>query len=714
MSGSLLSSSWYRVVELKPRLRSHARMHRHRYRGEVWFVLSDPASGRTHRFTPAARLILNGMDGRRTVGELWDVAHRRLGDAAPTQDELIHLLGQLHAADLMQCDASPDVSELLLRSQRHERAKSRQTTGNPMSIKVPLIDPDKLLDRVRPVLQPLWNRWGVLLWLAVVLPALVLGCQHWGELGSNVSDHVLATHNLLMLGVLFPLIKVLHEAGHAVATKMRGGEVHEMGVMLLMLMPVPYVDASSASTFKSKTDRALVGAAGMLVEVFVAALAMYLWVAAEPGLVRSLAYNTIFVAGVSTLVFNGNPLLRYDGYYILSDLIEIPNLAAQSNRYVGYLLERYVFRAPQAQAPSVSRAEKIWFACYAPAAFVYRTLVSVSIILFIAGEFFVIGVLLAIWAVVSSFVLPLWRAFSHLVNSPTLGRVRSRAYAITAGVMVCSTIFLLGVPMPFRTQTEGVVWLPEHAIVRAGSDGFLLRWLAQPGTEVRRGDALVECVDPALQAQLRVSEARVAEVKARFDALFVEDRVGSAVAREELQHEQAALARLQERAANLVVRSPGDGRFVVPQPSDMVDRFHRQGALIGYVTDRVQPQVRVVLQQSEIDVVRQSTRRVELRRAYSVNDVVVGRMVRQTPGGAVQLPSRALTTEGGGQIAIDPRDNQGLTALNHNFQVDIDVPDDGLSLYGGRVYVRFEHAAEPLGVQWYRRLRPVFLSHFHV
>ena len=122
----------------------------------------------------------------------------------------------------------------------------------------------------------------------------------------------------------------------------------------------------------------------------------------------------------------------------------------------------------------------------------------------------------------------------------------------------------------------------------------------------------------------------------------------------------------------------------------------------------------MVLQQSEIDVVRQSTQRVEVRRAYSVNDVVVGRMVHQTPGGATQLPSRALTTEGGGQIAIDPRDNQGLTALNHNFQVDIDVPDDGLSLYGGRVYVRFEHPAEPLGMQWYRRLRPVFLSHFHV
>jgi len=714
MAGSLLSASWYRVVDLKPRLRPHARMYRHRYRGQVWFVMSDSVSGRTHRFTPAARLILNGMDGQRTVGELWDVANRKLGDVAPTQDELIHLLGQLHAADLMQCDVSPDVSELLFRSQRHERAKSRQTTGNPMSIKVPLVDPDKLLNRIQPVLQPLWNRWGALAWMAVVLPALVLGVKHWAELGSNVSDHVLATHNLLMLGVLFPLIKVLHEMGHAVAAKMRGGEVHEMGVMLLMLMPVPYVDASAASTFKSKTDRALVGAAGMLVEVFLAALAMYLWVAVEPGLVRSLAYNTIFVAGVSTVVFNGNPLLRYDGYYILSDLVEIPNLAMQSSRYGAYLLERYVFRAQEAQPPQASRAEKTWFAFYAPAAFVYRTLVSISIILFIAGEFFVIGVMLAIWAVVSSFLLPLWQSFKHLSNSPTLARVRSRAYVITAGVLVGMTAFVLWIPMPFRTQTEGVVWLPEQAIVRAGSDGFLLRWLVKPGSVVRKGDALAECIDPTLDAQRRVSEAKVAELKARFNALFVEDKVGAEVAREELQREQVALTRLQERTDHLVVHSLSSGHFLVPQSSDMAGRFYRQGALLGYVTEHARPQVKVVLQQGEIDVVRMATRRVELRRAYSVNEVVQGQLVHQTPAGAVQLPSRALTTEGGGLIAVDPKDAQGLTALTHHFQVDIDLAPDGLALYGGRVHVRFEHVPEPLGVQWYRRWRPVFLSHFHV
>lgn len=714
MAGSLLSPSWYRVANLKPRLREHARMHRHRYRGQVWFVVSDPASGRTHRFTLAAQLILNGMDGRRSVSELWEISNKRLGESAPTQDDLIRLLGQLHTADLMQCDVSPDVSELFLRAQRQDRAKTRQAIGNPMSIKLPLIDPDRMLDRLRPFVDVAWNRWGVLAWLAVVVPALILALLHWSELTNNISDRILATNNLLMLALLFPLIKVLHEMGHAVATKMRGGEVHEMGVMLLMLMPVPYVDASATTTFKSKMDRALVGAAGMLIEIFVAAIAMYLWLLAEPGMLRALAFNTMLVAGVSTVVFNGNPLLRYDGYYILADLIEIPNLAMRSNRYVGYLVEHYLFQAREAEAPQASKGEKAWFVFYAPASFLYRTIVSITVIFFIASEFFVIGILLAIWAFFMTLVMPLLRLVGHLANSPTLRPVRTRAYITTGATLAVVLAFIVYVPMPFHTQAEGVVWLPEQAIVRAGSNGFLSQLLVAPGSLVRTGDPLVQSVDPALDAQLQESQAKVAEQKARFDALFVDDRVAAELVREDMAREQTALDRLQNRAENLIVRSSREGRFVAPQASDMPGRFYRKGELLGYVLDQVRPVVRVVVPQDSADIVRLLSRRVELRNAYRVNDVLTGTVMRDVPGGAVKLPSRALTLEGGGQIAVDPHDSQGLTALKHTFQLDIDLPTDDLMLYGGRVYVRFEHINLPLGDQWYRRIRPIFLSHFNV
>src|SRR5262249_31618300 len=191
----------------------------------------------------------------------------------------------------------------------------------------------RFFERTRPLAKWLFGPAGAILWLVVVPPALLLAAQHWQELGANASDQILAANNVLPLALVYVALKALHEFGHGFAVKAFGGAVHELGVMILVLAPLPYVDASAASGFRSKWRRALVGSAGMIVEVFFAALALYIWLVVEPGLVRALAFDAMVVAGVSTVVFNGNPLLRYDGYYILADLLEIPNLAQRAARY---------------------------------------------------------------------------------------------------------------------------------------------------------------------------------------------------------------------------------------------------------------------------------------------------------------------------------------------------------------------------------------------
>jgi putative peptide zinc metalloprotease protein len=203
-----------------------------------------------------------------------------------------------------------------------------------------------------PVVKPFFGWIGALIWLAAIIPAVILFATHWTDLTQGVLDRVLVPNNLFALWILFPVIKVFHEFGHAFATKSYGGEVHDMGIMMLVIAPVPYVDASSASAFHEKWRRVIVGAAGMLVELFIASLALFLWVNAEPGIVRSMAYNTIFIASVSTVLFNGNPLLRYDGYYILADLLEIPNLRSRSASYLLYLCERYLFGSKNAFDPA--------------------------------------------------------------------------------------------------------------------------------------------------------------------------------------------------------------------------------------------------------------------------------------------------------------------------------------------------------------------------
>lgn len=715
MNMPLLSNSWYRVAALKPRLRSHARLHRHRYRDEVWYLLQDPVSNRVHRFTPAARLVIAAMDGKRTVEDLWELANKRLGEDAPTQDEIINLLGQLHAVDLLQSDVTPDVGEVFDRGEREQKALSRRTYMNPMSIRIPLWDPDSFLNRYREMIRLLWSRWGALLWLAVVLPALILVPVHWQELTHNFSDRVLAVDNLFMLWLVFPLIKALHELGHASATKAGGGEVHDMGLILLVLIPVPYVEASAASVFKSKYERAMVGAAGMIVELFIAALAFYLWMLSEPGAMRAMLFNVMLIAGVSTLAFNGNPLLRYDAYYILADLIEMPNLANRSLRYWEYIIKRYVIGIADAEQPQATRGEQAWFMFYGPASAIYRVLVTIAIAIFIAGRFFVIGVILAIWAVVVMAVVPLVKGIRYLLDSPTLHVQRRRAIAITAGIVTTLMVFLFVVPMPFRSNAEGVIWFSDEAMVRAGANGFVGEYLAAPGSRVSKGDALIRCYDPTLEARVSWSKAKVAELEAAYAGEFVADRAKANIIRDQMASEKVAFARISEQAEGLVVRANTDGVFIAPQADNIPGRYYHKGDLLGYVVEKGQPLARVVVAQDAVDMVRVATDRVTVRNVHRADTVSEGRIVRQAPGGIEYLPSRALSTDGGGLIATDPRDQKGAKVLQRMFQFDIELMDNSdPAFFGERVYVRFTHEMEPLGLQWYRSIRLLFLSHFNI
>jgi putative peptide zinc metalloprotease protein len=482
-----------------------------------------------------------------------------------------------------------------------------------------------------------------------------------------------------------------------------------------VLLPVPYVDASAATVFRSKYQRAVVGAAGVAVELFVAALAFYLWLLVEPGLLRAILFNVMLVAGVSSLLFNGNPLLRYDAYYVLADLIEIPNLASRSTRYWRHLLERYVLGVRDGDPFDGSAGEKAWFAFYGFASTIYRILVTIVIALFIASRFFVIGVVLAIWAVLAMALVPLIRGIIHLANAPRLRKQRATAIAIVVGLVGAVAGFLLFVPMPHHSHAEGVLWLPEQAIVRAGANGFVGEFLAQPGTAVGRGEVLIECRDPGLEAQRQRSIAKVAELEAEYAASFPTDRAKAQIAFDKLQSERANLSVIRSRLGELIVRAAQDGVFVVPQTADMPGRFFRKGEQMGYVVGDVQPIVRVVVPQDMVDHVRSVTETVRIRLVDRPASEYAASVLREVPAGMDLLPSLALAVEGGGEIATDPRETKGPKALERMFQFDlsfVDVPR--FDYFGQRVFVRFEHHREPLMVQWYRSARLLFMSSFNV
>ena len=641
MTRSLFSSSWHSVADLRPRLVPQSRIHRHVYRGQVWYVVQDQTGGRHHRLSPAAYGLLLGMDGGTTVQQLWEKANQSGSGDACTQNEIVDLLVQLHAADLLQADGQPDSAVLFERYRKKRRASLKQFLLNPMSLKLPLLDPDPFLARWAPCLAWCFTRGGGLAWLAWVLPALVLAGQHWSELTRNLSEQVLSSSNLLVMALVFPLVKLLHELGHAFACRVWGGAVHEMGVMFLVFAPVPYINVSASAVFPSKWRRATVAAAGMLVELVLAALALYVWLLVEPGIVRALAYNVMVVAGVSTLIVNGNPLLRYDAYYILADLIEMPNLAQRGQKYLAWLWDRHAFGAHDLDEPQEGRGERRWLLAYTPLAWAYRVFVTVSIMLFVAGQFFIFGVLIAFWGLVSLIGLPLWKAWRHVARSPGLERHRQRAVRVSLGLAAALLVLLFGVPVPLHSRAEGVVWLPEQAIVRAGVNGFFRHWLIEPGTPVRKGDAIFELDDPLLRTELEVARAKVAEAEAKYRSEQFVDKAKAVLSGRQLEQEAAVLAKLEERAGKLLAHAEIDGVLAAAASQDMPGRYLKKGELVGHVLERNALIVRVVVAQSDIDLVRAYFRSAELRLADEVGTRHAASLVRTPAGGVEALPTAA-------------------------------------------------------------------------
>jgi putative peptide zinc metalloprotease protein len=715
MEKSLFSPNWYRAQDARPCLRSHARIHRHHYRGQLWYVLQDRTSGRFSRFTPPAYLVISLMNGQRTVQEIWDLACERLGDDVLTQDEMISLLAQLHQSDVLRGDGIPDLAESSERARRLARRKKIMGVINPLAIRIPLLDPDKFLTATLPAVRPIMSWIGALTFIVVVVTAAVLAGLNWSRLTNNIVDRVLAAESLLMLLLTYPFVKAVHELGHGYVLKRWGGEVHEMGVMFLVFLPVPYVDASDTAALGEKWRRAFVGAAGILVEVFLAALALFVWLSAEEGMVRAIAFNVMLIGGVSTLLFNGNPLLRFDGYYVLSDLIEAPNLGNRSNRFLGYLIQRDLFGVEHPDPPATAPGEARWLVFYSIASFCYRIFIMTAIISVVATKFFVVGVLLAIWAAVLMVGVPLGKQLRFLFTSPVLHRNRRRALGVTAGIIASIVMLVMLVPLPYSTVTEGVVWTSDESTVYAGAAGVVTELVAQPNANVVVGEPLIRLKDDFLDARVKVLEAQVVELRLRYEARDTFDPAEAKMVQERLQHVEANLDLTLERQRDLLVRSATDGRFIVPRAADLAGRFVHQGEVLSYVSKREDSVVRVVVPEDQADVVRNRVKAVELKFPNRVTETVPAVIIREVAALSNTLPSIALSTLGGGDIVLDPTDTNQVTAISNLLHLELKPGStEYLPPLGSRVYVRFSHDAEPLAGRLYRSIRQVFLRRFDV
>jgi putative peptide zinc metalloprotease protein len=425
-------------------------------------------------------------------------------------------------------------------------------------------------------------------------------------------------------------------------------------------------------------------------------------------------YNVILIAGISTVVFNVNPLLRYDGYYILADLIQIPNLRSRANQYLTYVMERRLFglKLPDFEATT---GERQWFVFFAIASFCYRMFVVFAIALFIATQYFIVGIVLALWAILTSVFYPIFKGVGYLLLHPKLRRHRVRALSISGAIVVGLVVALCFAPVPLWSRAEGVISVPDDAQVRAGADGFLRTIVVKPGQPVLKGSPLIVAEDPTLEPHIRVLEAQLRLLQTRAQSELFTDKVRWEVTREEIQSAQAELDHAQTQARDLTIVSPTSGIFVLLMPpDDLPDRYVRKGQPLGYVVPSAMVRARVLVSQDEVDMVRSRTEGVEVKLAGRAYDTYRASIRREIPAASNKFSNLAMSSVGGGRVPVDPTDTKEPKALNSWFEFEIEMPATNVFVLGEHVYVRFEHGAEPVAWRVYRSVRQLFMRQFTV
>jgi len=707
----LLSPNWFRVADLRLQLRPGVQVAVHRTRGQTWTLLTDPVSGRHHRFNAAAQSLLRGCDGQRTLEALWSACLAEAGDDAPTQGETIRLMAQAFSANLLVGDIPPDAQALIHR-QRQTRRR-RRARLNPLAWRVGLWNPDALLERIAPafgwLLAPL-TRWVIGLLALLSLVGLLVQADALAQaLGAQISAG--EGRLLLLMWLAYPPIKALHEAAHALLTKLHGGRVSEVGVALLFLNPVPYVDASASAAFPRRGQRMAVAAAGIVVELLIAGAALAAWLALEPGLARDAALAVVGVAGLSTLLVNGNPLLRFDGYHVLCDAAELPNLALRSTRWWADVARRRLLWLGLPPMP-VAPGERPWLVAYAPLSWLARLALSVALAAALAAWSAALGLLVLAYGLWGLLGQPLVAVLRWLARSPEAEGQRARTLALAATAATAVLAAVVAVPLPDRTSAPAVVWLPDDALVRLETEGQLQLLHKRDGEPVAAGEVIAQLDNPPLLLELQQARSALAQQRVERALKFELSAGALAVADDEIARLGAQVARLEQRVAALSVRARIAGRLVLDTARVRPGQHLGQGDLIAQVLPGGAPLVRALVRQEDADLVRQAAPEARVELAHADGGLLPARLLLAAPSGTLQLPSPALGEAAGGAVPLDPADQQGLTAREPRFQVDLALAEGTPAHVGARARVVFDHGQASLASLAWRGLRQAFLRHF--
>jgi putative peptide zinc metalloprotease protein len=691
-----------------PRLRPDADIVPQTFRGKTYFVLKDPVTLQFYRVRDVEREILNQLDGHTTLGDIHDRLRAKYGPETPSFRELARFTYMLRHANLTVGEGGEETHWAVERATKKRNQELKQKFSNFMYLTIPLLDPERFLSAAMPYVRWAFGWPAFAVWLLAIGGALFAFFYNAPELADH-ANKVLDPSNLVLLYLGFALVKVCHEFGHAFTAKHLGAEVHRMGIMFMIFMPVLYVDATSIWAFPRKWPKVLVGAAGMMVELFVASLALFGWLLLEPCTLRTILYNMIFVASVSTVLFNGNPLLRYDAYYILADLIEIPNLRQRSNDYLKYLFKRHLI-GDRVPINTDSHREKVWYVTYGIASAIYRCFVVVGILFFIASRLFFLGVALSLVVACIWVLVPLGKLLKYIFFDKATRPVRLRAIGVFAVLAGTVGFLVAGVPLTSSVRAPCALEPLDEDVVRAEWPGFLSKVNVGDGQHVTKGQVLAVLSNEELDFRLLSKGLDARQSEARVRRLEMEDQAAAQAERFNLQTLQKDVAALRERKDALTIRAPFDGKVIAPDLDRISGRFVKLGDAILTVASLEKLRVTAVLDNADVPAVRsEPVSSVRMRFGSNPDTTFTGTVDRVEPSATIEAPPPALANTAGGPVLLDPNaSSEQPRALMPWYRVDI-VLDAGQQSppAGATGTVRFVVGKNAVGQQvWlhFRRL----------
>ncbi len=467
------------------------------YQGVEYWVVKEPLGQKYYQFPPHVFHILKQLDGTKSIDDLIDNFHEQNAPKRITRSELQQLLTRFHKDGLVISDVNGQGIELLRRGRKNLIMERVTACSNILAVRYRGFDPERFLNWLIRGTWWLFTPAAVIFWLSLGLIALLSVLINFAEFQARMPgfEQFFDINKWYMFVGVMAVTKILHEFGHGLACKRLGGECHEIGFMLLVLTPCLYCNVSDSWRLPNKWHRAAIGAAGMYVELILATLATFVWWFVQPGAVQDICLQIMLVCSISTLLFNGNPLLRFDGYYILSDILEIPNLYQKSTKALTTLLGRHWLglEIPDDQLMPTNRP---WaFASYTIAAFLYRWFILFSIVWFLMiwlepYGLESLGKGIAIFAMFGMLFWPLFKLYRYMSVPGRMNQIEKPRFAIGVAIIVATLSLILLIPVPHYLRCSLIVVPDQLETIYVQEQGMLSDCEVENGAPVQEGDTL--------------------------------------------------------------------------------------------------------------------------------------------------------------------------------------------------------------------------------